>query len=270
MSDGFQRLVFSLAVRSGIQRKLRVLARGGNAKAGLLLEAIRSTERGELSIPEREWIRRIERLRSSLAFSQTVVRPAGSGAGPVQAVGTVGQICRGSAVSSIWGLFLFNLVRRFRPGSCIELGTSLGISASFLGAACELNSRGHVTTLEGDPVLASLAEQNFADLGLSRLSVVRGPFEETLPSVLSRTAPADFAFIDGNHGEEATKRYFNEFRTHLSFAGLIVFDDILWSRGMYRAWKDISRNPSPGWTVSLGRMGVYGGKGKWEKGWVGK
>ncbi|MEP0821937.1 MAG: class I SAM-dependent methyltransferase [Ignavibacterium sp.] len=258
MSDGFQRLLFSLAARSGIQRKLRVLSRNGNTRADLLRSAIRSTESGELSTPEREWVQKIERLRSSLASSQTVVKPAGYGAGTTVAVRTVGQICRSSAVSSIWGLFLFNLVRRFRPVSCVELGTSLGISASFLGAACELNGQGHVTTLEGDPALVSLAEQNFATLGLSRLSLVQGPFEESLPSVLSRNAPVDFAFIDGNHDEEATKRYFTEFRAHLSPAGVIVFDDILWSKGMYAAWRNISRNASPSLAISLGRMGVYG------------
>jgi len=258
MSDAYQRLVFSFAVRFGLERKLRVLTQGGGGTADLLREAIRSTKREELSNAEREWVRKIEQLRSSLVSSQTVVRPADYGTGPARAIRTVGQICRSSAVSPIWGLFLFNLVRRFRPASCIELGTSLGISASFLGAACELNGHGQVTTLEGDPALVSLAEQNFAALGLSRLSVVQGSFEETLPSVLNRSTSVDFAYIDGNHDEEATKEYFNEIRTRLSAGGLIVFDDILWSRGMYRAWKDISRNPSPSWAMSLGRMGVYG------------
>jgi predicted O-methyltransferase YrrM len=133
----------------------------------------------------------------------------------------------------------------------------LGLSASYLGAACALNGSGTVVTLEGASSLAGLAGRNHASLGLDMITVVTGRFDDTLEATLSANHPVDFAFIDGHHDRNATLRYFGQIKPHLSNRAIVVFDDILWSRGMRQAWKEIRRRAESAVTVDLVRMGIY-------------
>ena len=48
----------------------------------------------------------------------------------------------------------------------------------------------------------------------------------------------ELVYVDGNHTEEATLRYFVVLLQHKNNT-CIVFDDIYWSKGMMRAWKKI-------------------------------
>jgi predicted O-methyltransferase YrrM len=73
---------------------------------------------------------------------------------------------------------------------------------------------------------------------------------------LSKMRPADYAFIDGHHDEKATVQYFDQMYPHLSSRSMVVFDDIDWSPGMQRAWKEIEKNPRVSLAVDLGPVGV--------------
>ena len=48
----------------------------------------------------------------------------------------------------------------------------------------------------------------------------------------------EFVYLDGNHTEEATLRYFEILLQYKNIT-CIVFDDIYWSKGMMSAWKKI-------------------------------
>jgi len=151
---------------------------------------------------------------------------------------------------------LFKFIREFRPSVCLELGTCLGISASYHAAALELNNHGKIVTLEGSESLASLARENFERLGLKRVTVVVGRFQDTLEEVLRRQAPIDFVFIDGHHDEHATLAYFEKIFPFLSEDAVLVLDDISWSNGMKRAWKTIVSNKRINISVDLFNVGV--------------
>jgi predicted O-methyltransferase YrrM len=211
---------------------------------------------------EQDWVRRIEVRRRLLEArtDQISYTDFGAGAARVGGGGTVtrvvGEQTRVSSKSYRWCLFLFQLIRAFRPGSCLELGTSVGISASYQGAALSLNRQGSLVTLEGSPPLARIAQEGFEELGLTNVSVVTGPFEETLDGVLGDQAPIDFAFIDGNHVKEATIHYFEKVCAVASPSAILIFDDIRWSDGMKAAWRSISNDARVDLAVDLGALGA--------------
>jgi predicted O-methyltransferase YrrM len=222
-----------------------------------VLDAIERTMAGVSSAQESAWIRQIDNLRRSLLHSNKEVSVEDFGALPdVIGVRRVADICRNSAIARPWGLLLFHFVRSLQPRVCIELGTSLGISASYLGAACMLNGRGSVMTLEGSGALAAVAGENLRTLGLSTVSVVPGRFAETLEDVLTRSGPVDLAFVDGHHDGEATIGYFRILKRHLAPSAVLLFDDILWSAGMRKAWRMICGDTVVAASADFARMGI--------------
>lgn len=219
---------------------------------------------------ESAWIDQIEALRNELV-SQTdrTVTFVDYGAGDPgntltaeemargkRVTRTVAEICQTGNLAYAWRLFLFHLVRRFKPWTCVELGTSLGISGAFQAAALELNKNGRLITLEGSEALAALARENFRRLKLERVQVHIGRFQDTLDRVLDENAPVDYLFLDGHHDEQATIGYFEQMLQYLSSDALLVFDDILWYEGMYRAWKRLTSYPQVRVAVDLGVVGV--------------
>jgi predicted O-methyltransferase YrrM len=217
------------------------------------------------SAEERNWFEHIESLRAELSASEERVEVPDFGAGSPEdgprsgvqiTTEIIGEACRNYSKSQEWSALLFHLVHRLHPKNVIELGTCLGISAAYQGAALELNGAGAITTLEGAPSFAHIARRNFERLGLGhRVTVISGPFDETLDDALRR-GPVDFAYIDGHHDEAATVRYFEQFLPHLSPKAALVFDDIAWSSGMARAWKHIRQDSRMTATFDLESIGI--------------
>jgi predicted O-methyltransferase YrrM len=231
--------------------------------------AIGDAMRGKTSPAEREWIDRIETLRTYLNASTEELEFTDFGAGTGTEHRTEEQMNRGSALRRTVGeiclltsrtpssaLVLFRLIRQLRPTTAVELGTSLGISGCYQAAAMRINGVGTLVTLEGADAVAGVAERNFASIELSNIRVVRGRFQDTLPHVLSSYPSVDYAFVDGHHHEAATIRYFNALLPALSKRGVVVFDDIRWSDGMLRAWRVICSNPAVRISIDMGSMGL--------------
>jgi predicted O-methyltransferase YrrM len=74
--------------------------------------------------------------------------------------------------------------------------------------------------------------------------------------VLETVKPIDFFFNDGHHNYDAFIQYFNEALPYLSDGAIIVFDDINWSPGMRRAWKEIEDNAKVAVSIDLQKLGV--------------
>lgn len=151
---------------------------------------------------------------------------------------------------------LFRMIRHLRPVSCLELGTCVGISASYQASALKLNGSGQLITLEGSPEIAKLARETLAQLELTNATVVTGPFYQTLPGALESAAPIDFLFNDGHHDHDALLAYFTQALPHLAKEAVIVFDDISWSSGMRQAWREIEDDSRVAATVDLGIIGI--------------
>ena len=246
------------------------LIHSGDRDSIILANILKSTLKNDLLPEEKVWIDKIEQLRDNLNASTTEISIVDYGAGKSDelrtqqdmyagktAITTVGEVCRFGSKSPFWLFLLFNLVREFKPTVCIELGTCLGISASYQAAALSLNKAGKIVTIEGAKILAKYAKQNIETIGIENVRVVTGRFQDVLGEVLNESRPVDFAFIDGHHDEKATMIYFNKIIPFLANQGVVlVFDDISWSSGMKRAWKKIKGDDRVKISVDLRKVGI--------------
>lgn len=140
------------------------------------------------------------------------------------------------------------MVKRYQPHTVLELGTSLGVTTSYLSLA---KPDAKVITMEGSSAIAAEAKKNFDTLELKNIDIVLGDFDHTLLSVLSSHPSLDFVFIDGNHRREPTERYFQQLLPSLHNDSIIVFDDIHWSGEMEQAWESIKSHSAVQYTIDL-------------------
>lgn len=151
---------------------------------------------------------------------------------------------------------LYSLVRSVKPSTVIELGTNVGISGSYIGAALADNGLGRLLTLEGSASKAALAGANFERLGLQRCEVVVGDFFDTLKPLLDEIDCVDLAFIDGFHDGDATIAFHRQLHATVAGTAVFVYDDIGWSSGMRRAWSTLRAFPEVIASIEQNGMGV--------------
>jgi predicted O-methyltransferase YrrM len=166
------------------------------------------------------------------------------------------DICAQASKSGSAARLLFLLVRALEPCVCLELGTSLGISACYQAMALDLNGKGRFFTVEGDPSLTLIARQLLAEFPLQNVEVICGRFQDVLPTIDSRAKIVDYVFMDGHHDGPATLEYFQMLSTTVAKDSVVVVDDIQWSPGMASAWDKIRHMTNVSLSVDLGSMGV--------------
>lgn len=207
-------------------------------------------------------IEKVNQLRESLLFSGDMLSFKKIGGlkdeeNPENDINlTVGEICQTAATPEKWGTFQFRLIRKLKPHNCLEMGTNLGISGSYILSAQALNDSGFFVTLEGNEQLAEIAAANFKKLQFVKYEIITGLFQDTLPGVLEKHKTFDYVFIDGHHDKEATIKYFQLIRPHLTEDSVVVFDDINWSEGMREAWAVISQEKGIVATFDYYKLGI--------------
>ena len=255
--------------RFGQRRQLAALRSCGAPHADRLWKALERAANDRFSAEEKAWFTRIELRRDELALSCDVVTDRDYGAGlpdtePTEAemeqgredTFLVGEQCTSSSLPPQWARVLYSLIREFKPAVCLEMGTSVGISALYQASALIENGTGRLYTLEGVAALAEVAGDGFRRLGTDTAQTVVGRFQDTLRDTLESYGPAGYAFIDGHHDEHATIAYFELIRQYITPGAVLVFDDISWSVGMRRAWEEIVSRPGVSLAVDLYDIGV--------------
>lgn len=198
----------------------------------------------------------VEQLRSQLLKDNTILEVEDFGAGSSlskTSQRSVSSIAKNAAKPKKLGQLLFRMVRHYKPTTILELGTSLGITSSYLSLG---NPSASLITMEGASTIASVAKRNFETLKLSNYKMIEGNFDSTLPVIINEISTVDFAFIDGNHRQEPTERYFRQILPSLTDDSLIVFDDIHWSPEMEAAWETIKNHPAVRCTIDLFFIGI--------------
>lgn len=211
----------------------------------------------ELPQSDQNWVERIEIERKHLLTRNEPLNDGSLGEGGLYDDDTsIQQAC---LVSKPYkpALMLYLLIRATKPSSVIELGTNVGISSAYIGAALKTNGQnGKITTLDASPYRQRLAEELHHKLGIDNISYVEGLFTDTLPPSLDNLGSVDLAFIDGHHQYQPTIDYFEEILKYSTPDTVFVFDDIRWSDGMKKAWSQIQSDDRLGLIVDLTSVGI--------------
>lgn len=199
---------------------------------------------------------KVEQLRKQLLADATELLIEDMGAGSSVTASntrTIASIAKNAAKPKKFGQLLYRMAKFYQPQTILELGTSLGITSSYLALG---NPSARVVTLEGASVIADKAQENFQQLNIGNVELVRGNFDSTLADVLSANQRIDLAFIDGNHRQEPTERYFQQLLPYVHNDSLLIFDDIHWSKGMETAWKNIVQHEAVSCDIDLFYIGI--------------
>lgn len=176
----------------------------------------------------------LEKIRASMTRDDKEIEVLDLGAGSRSSKGShrkISEIAKVALAPRRQSQALFKLARHFHPLTILELGTSLGLTTMYLASA---NRQSRVTTIEGAPAIAKIARENFDRYRFSNIEIIQNSFD----AALSNLAPSfDWIYIDGNHRLEPTLEYFERCKELLSPHGILILDDIYWSKEMTMAWE---------------------------------
>jgi predicted O-methyltransferase YrrM len=194
----------------------------------------------------------IEALRKELRKDNSTITINDLGTGMATSK-IIAEIERNVAVRKKYGELLYRLVKYFKPAHILELGTSIGLSSSYMALA---NEKANVTSLEGAAGLIEEAKKNYAALGITNVTNHAGNFDDVLPEILKTQTTLDLVFFDGNHKKEATLKYFTLCLEKANDKTIFVFDDIYWSKDMNEAWLEIKNHPQITLALDVFQFGI--------------
>lgn len=198
----------------------------------------------------------IEKQRQVLLNDITVIDVEDFGAGS-SIIKTKQRVVKDIATSSLkpkkYSQLLFRMLQFYNKKNVLELGTSLGITTSYLASA---KNNPVVTTMEGSQSIANIAQQSFDALQIKNVDIIEGDFEKTLSTFLHTSDTINFAFLDGNHRKIPTLQYFHQILEKSNEETIFVFDDIHWSKEMEGAWEEIKNHAAVTLTIDLFFIGV--------------
>jgi predicted O-methyltransferase YrrM len=194
----------------------------------------------------KKWLR--EAGRDTERFA---VLDLGAGSGTMKKMRSVARLSKNSSSRGIYGDLLFRLSAYLKPGTILELGTSIGTGTVHLKAG---NPGSTVITVEGCPETLRRAYRTFDRWKLDRTIALNASFAEFLerPSAIRY----DMVFLDGHHDGQATLDYIRRLEPLTHDETAFILDDIRWSDGMWKAWNELVADERFHVTIDFGRMGV--------------
>lgn len=198
----------------------------------------------------------IENARKALLQNRSVIQVEDYGAGSAiihTKERKISSIAATSLKPKKFSQLLYRMVAHYQPVNIVEIGTSLGITTSYLALA---NASSKVFTFEGSHAVAQIANNHFGRLGLSNIELIEGNFEDILSPSLQKINTVDFAFIDGNHRYHPTIQYFQQILKQSNNNTIFVLDDIYWSEEMEQAWNWIKQHERVTLSIDLFFIGI--------------
>ncbi len=187
--------------------------------------------------------------RTELKFNDLGAKANGNSFGRKK----VSSIAKSALSTPRQAQLLFRLVNYFQPEVIVEIGTSLGISTAYM--ACGRKSA-QIHTIEGCGEILKIANSTLQRLGIKRVYMHHGNFDDVLPPLVSKLDSLCFAYVDGNHTYEATVKYFDILCSKANHNSVFVIDDIYWSEEMTKAWNVIKSDQRVTVSVDLFYMGL--------------
>ena len=155
------------------QKTLKQLGDTSYPQGMKLREVLEQLEQ-ELTQSEQNWITRIEDERKHLLSRDEPLNDGSLGEGGLYDNDiTIKRACKASKLPKS-ALMLYLLTRAIKPQNVIELGTNVGISSAYVGAALKVNVKnGKLTTLDASPYRQRLAKEVHCNLSIDNISCVR-------------------------------------------------------------------------------------------------
>ena len=197
-------------------------------------------------------------LYNNLSKNDNVIEVADFGTGATSypyssSLKRISKMTQRSSIKPKYGELLFRLIKYYKPQTIIEVGTSLGISTTYLALA---NPLAKITSIEGCSTTAAKATENFDQLKLKNIEQIIGNADIFLSKLCKKTDKLDFVFFDANHKKKPTIEYFEQCLEKSHNDTIFVFDDINWSQGMVQAWEYIKNHQNVRLTIDIFFLGI--------------
>lgn len=166
---------------------------------------------------------------------------------------TVAEIAKKSIKNKKEAQLIFRIANFVQPDIILELGTSLGLTTSYLSAT---NSKSKCITVDGCISVLKIAEENFLNLNRYNILPFQGNIEDVLPRICQQFPKFDLVFIDANHTSEALIRYFEMLLSNITDETVIIVDDIHLTSDMEQGWKSIKNHPEVIVSMDLYCIGI--------------
>ena len=155
----------------------------------------------------------------------------------------VSEIALNAGIAPKRARLINRLVTYLGIKNALELGTSVGAGTAAISAGNDVE----ITTIEGCPTTAAVAENLFDKFNCSNVQLLKGEFETVLNELLNKPSAEipkyDLIYFDGNHQKKATLEYFEKLLPTTHNNSVWIFDDIHWSKEMQDAWEEIKEHP---------------------------
>lgn len=118
-------------------------------------------------------------------------------------------------------IFLYGLIRGFRPERLLEIGSRHGGSASIIAAAMEDVNKGRIVGVDPAPVI-TVPERAF----FGRFQLLRKPSPDGIAEAKAMAGgPFDFALIDGLHIHDQATKDIDGLLPHMADGAYLLFHD---------------------------------------------
>lgn len=129
---------------------------------------------------------------------------------------------------------MVGLCLHLNPKNILELGTSLGLGTA---ALCLANPEALIVSVEGCPNTLKIAEGHLAPLAHPNLVLKHASFDQFIDT---DNHTYDLIYLDGDHSGSSTTAYFEKLLPKLANGGILIIDDIHWSKDMEQSWDSMA------------------------------
>jgi predicted O-methyltransferase YrrM len=164
------------------------------------------------------------------------VKDMGAGSSKMGAVRRISDIARYAVLNEFDAAFLSRLMYYLRPEHVLELGTSLGVSTLCMGLSSPDST---IHSVDACPETHAIAADILRTFAVDNVELHTMSFTDFLKTKRTKW---NFVFLDGDHRHKQTVELFNMIKPQLADDAVVLMDDIHWSPGMSKAWREIIAN----------------------------
>lgn len=165
---------------------------------------------------------------------------------------SIREMLRSSAISLKRARLLNRLIRYLRVERALEVGTSFGLGAAAMATQNEI-----AISVQGSPIAAEIARENFAAWGLKQLEVHTTGLSQMLENLYAgEQRPFDLVYVNSDYMPETILNYFEQLLPFVHNESVFVLEDIHRSPEAEIAWEAIKKHPEVRVSIDTYKWGL--------------